>query len=186
MDKSDKVWFDKALRIVLAASGGWFKPKKEIIAHYWEQVHNYSLEEVKDGLSALSRTYTKGHVSPADLRNAVDVSHAAYLRELEFKKNRNAKPVDPRGLEFSKMKGAAAPMFARRLLNMRELPIRLGRDDYTGSFDYKMIVTAVPIPEGLDLLRTEKVWKAFFTALGYEWDQWELVTESPVSPSKSR
>ena len=178
MDRSDKVWFDKALRIILAASAGWFKPKKEIIAHYWEQVSHYTLEEVKDGMSALSRTYTKGHVSPADLRNAVEVSHAAYLREQEYLDNKTTKPVDPRGLEYSKMKGAAAPMFARRLLNMRELPVKVSRDDYTGAFDFKMIVQGVPIPEGLDLRHTEKVWKDFFAALAYEWDKCQETGEA--------
>ena len=176
---SDNKWFGKAIRAMLNVTGMHRQASKEEVRQYWDAVADYPKQQVRAGIGGITRIFT-AHATPADLRNAVLEVRKEIAREQEYKDNRSTKPIDPRGLEYSKMKGAAAPMFLRRILKVlnpnvkdlrfaEEMP---GEDDYTGSFDYGMIVNAVPIREGLDLHHTEEVWKQFFAALGYEWDQY--------------
>ncbi len=176
--KIDIGWFTRVIRVLLEVTGKHKPASKLVIDSYFEALEPYPKEHVRQAVSTLTATFTT-NVTPADIVNAVRDIRAAEARREELADSHKPKKTDPRGEEFAKMKGAAAPLFLRRVLQMNG-PIKIGgkevaipySDEYRGEFDYKMIVSAVPIPKGLDLNRTEGVWKAFFAALSYEWDKY--------------
>jgi len=86
MQETDKSWFDKELRVILASTAGWFKPKPSDVKRYWDAVQEYERIEVDAGLSRISAEHTS-HFAPGELRAAVQVERSSRLREVEYRQN---------------------------------------------------------------------------------------------------
>lgn len=82
MQETDKTWFDKELRVILASTAAWFKPKPSDVKRYWDAVQDYERTEVDAGLSRISAEHTS-HFAPGELRAAVQVERSARLRKAE-------------------------------------------------------------------------------------------------------
>ncbi len=179
MDKTQHAkWFGKQIRTMVGVTGRTKGLSRSEVRAYWNAVQEYPLEQVREAIQAITRTFVR-MVTPGDLRAGVSTVRARIAREAEYAKPGQAKSVDPRGLEYDRIKKAAAPMFARRLLQMRKLPLEPpGQDDYTGEFDLGMVVNGVPIPDGQDLHNTMALWKSFFDALGFEYDTWKKAQQA--------
>ena len=115
MQETDKTWFDKELRVILASTAAWFKPKPSDVKRYWDAVQDYERIEVDAGLSRISAEHTS-HFAPGELRAAVLVEHSARLRAAEERGNsRKAFEYTP-GTDEAQ---SAAMAECRRLLGKR-------------------------------------------------------------------